>query len=60
MSIVSSAKRHSLDVWMYLKDVLDRVLGWRDGLLEARAGRLEAGAPGGGPRVPRRRKSVQS
>ena len=26
MSIVSSAKRHSLDVWKYLKDVLDRVL----------------------------------
>lgn len=26
MSIISSAKRHSLDVWKYLKDVLDRVL----------------------------------
>ena len=26
MSVVSSAKRHSLDVWKYLKDVLDRLL----------------------------------
>ena len=26
MTIVSSAKRHSLDVWKYLKDVLDRLL----------------------------------
>lgn len=26
MSVVSSAKRHNLDVWKYLKDVLDRVL----------------------------------
>ncbi len=26
MNIVSSAKRHSLDVWKYLKDVLGRVL----------------------------------
>jgi transposase/uncharacterized short protein YbdD (DUF466 family) len=26
MTLVSSAKRHHLDVWMYLKDVLDRLL----------------------------------
>ena len=26
MSVVSSAKRHSLDVWKYLKDILDRIL----------------------------------
>ncbi len=26
MSLVSSAKRHQLDVWKYLKDVLDRLL----------------------------------
>jgi transposase len=26
MSLVSSAKRHDLDVWIYLKDVLDRLL----------------------------------
>jgi transposase len=26
MSLVSSAKRHDLDVWAYLKDVLDRLL----------------------------------
>ena len=26
MSLVSSAKRHHLDVWKYLKDVLDRLL----------------------------------
>lgn len=26
MSVVSSAKRHNLDVWKYLKDVLDRLL----------------------------------
>ena len=26
MTVVSSAKRHSLDVWKYLKDVLDRLL----------------------------------
>jgi len=26
MSVVSSAKRHSLDVWRYLKDILDRIL----------------------------------
>ena len=26
MSIVSSAKRHDLDVWAYLKDILDRLL----------------------------------
>lgn len=26
MSLVSSAKRHQLDVWRYLKDVLDRLL----------------------------------
>jgi hypothetical protein len=26
MTIVSSAKRHSLDVWKYMKDVLDRLL----------------------------------
>ena len=26
MSLVSSAKRHDLDVWTYLKDVLDRLL----------------------------------
>ncbi len=26
MTIVSSAKQHSLDVWKYLKDVLDRLL----------------------------------
>jgi uncharacterized short protein YbdD (DUF466 family) len=26
MTLVSSAKRHQLDVWMYLKDVLDRLL----------------------------------
>ena len=26
MTIVSSAKRHQLDVWVYLKDVLDRLL----------------------------------
>lgn len=26
MTLVSSAKRHQLDVWMYLKDILDRLL----------------------------------
>lgn len=26
MTLVSSAKRHHLDVWMYIKDVLDRLL----------------------------------
>ena len=26
MSVVSSAKRHCLDVWKYLKDILDRIL----------------------------------
>jgi transposase len=26
MTLVSSAKRHNLDVWMYLKDILDRLL----------------------------------
>ncbi len=26
MTIVSSAKRHHLDVWLYVKDVLDRLL----------------------------------
>ena len=26
MSIVSSAKRHDLDVWAYLNDTLDRLL----------------------------------
>ncbi|MCF7960594.1 MAG: transposase domain-containing protein [Pirellula sp.] len=26
MTLVSSAKRHHLDVWMYLKNVLDRML----------------------------------
>ncbi len=26
MTLVSSAKRHQLDVWLYLKDVLDRLL----------------------------------
>ncbi len=26
MSLVSSAKRHDLDVWAYLKDVLDQLL----------------------------------
>lgn len=26
MSLVSSAKRHDLDVWMYIKDVLDQLL----------------------------------
>lgn len=26
MSLVSSAKRHDLDVWMYLKDILDQLL----------------------------------
>ena len=26
MTIVSTAKRHCLDVWKYLKDVLDRLL----------------------------------
>ena len=25
MTLVSSAKRHHLDVWMYIKDVLDRL-----------------------------------
>ncbi len=29
MSLVSSAKRHDLDVWTYLKDVLDRLLAER-------------------------------
>jgi len=27
MTLVSSAKRHHLDVWMYLKDILDQLLG---------------------------------
>lgn len=27
MTLVSSAKRHHLDVWMYLKDILDQFLG---------------------------------
>ena len=26
MSLVSSAKRHDLDVWFYLKDILERLL----------------------------------
>jgi hypothetical protein len=26
MSVVSSTKRHCLDVWKYLKDILDRIL----------------------------------
>jgi uncharacterized short protein YbdD (DUF466 family) len=26
MSVVNSAKRHCLDLWKYLKDILDRIL----------------------------------
>ena len=60
MSIVSSAKRHSLDVWKYLKDVLDRVLAGRYGLFENDARRLEARASRGGPCISGRGESLQS
>ena len=60
MTLASSARRHDLDVWTYIKDVLDQLLAGLDRLPQPAAGRLEADAPRSGPRVPRRGTPRQS
>ncbi len=42
MTIVSSAKRHQLDVWHYLKDVLSRLLAGETDLYAVVARQVEA------------------
>ena len=54
MTLVSSARRHDLDVGVYVKDVLDQLLAGSHGLPPPAARRLEAKPPGGDPRVPGR------
>jgi transposase len=45
MTIVSTAHRHHLDVWLYLKDVLDRLLAGERDLASLRADRWAAAHP---------------
>ena len=45
LTLVSTAHRHDLDVWMYLKDALDSVTCRLDGLRVIACRCLEAVAP---------------
>ena len=45
LTIVSTAHRHHLDVWVYVKDVLDRLLAGERDLASLRAGRWALGTP---------------
>lgn len=45
MTVVSTAHRHHLDVWLYVKDVLDRLLSGETNLAELRADRWAQAHP---------------
>ena len=59
MTLVSSARRHDLDVRIYLKDVLDQLLAGCTDYHRLLPDVLEAKPSGGGPPVPRARASGQ-
>ena len=59
MTLVSSARRHDLDVRTYLKDVLDQLLAGCTDYHRLLPDVLEAKPSGGGPTVPGGRASGQ-
>ncbi len=59
MTLVSSARRHDLDVRVYLKDVLDQLLAGCTDYHRLLPDVLEAKPSGSGPPVPRGRASRQ-
>ena len=56
-TLVASAVRNDLDVWAYVKDVLDRLLAGETDYERNPTRRLAQRAPRGDPSVPRRRTS---
>ena len=51
-TLVTSAVRNDLDVWAYVKDILDQLLAGETDYGKLDSGRMEGIPPGSDPRVP--------